>query len=355
MRPPWSILLFTTLAGAGQGLVLALLGLELGAAAAWPAAALARLAAAAFVLLAAGLAASVFHLGHPTRGWRAASQWRTSWLSREVIVLPASMAAVALHALALAGVAAGYAAVPAVRPVLGLALGLSAGLMATLAVVLWLCTGMIYACLRMIEDWATPLTPLVFAASGLASGLVLAGAACTGELHRLAASLAGDLHSAQAAAHVAMLDEARDSLARLDAAALGATVAAAALQAAWCRRRAGLTPATTLQSALAIGHPRVRQMSMGFTGGGSFNTREFRHQAPEGVLQRVVAGMIGFGAVAPLAVFGSAAWRGAPYGLVDCAALAVVAIGQLGGVLCQRWLFFVWARHPQNLYYQRES
>jgi len=88
MHPAWSILLFTTTAGLAQGLVVVLaLACLLGAAphASFLAAAL----AAAAVLLAAALVASFFHLGHPRRAWRAALMWRTSWMSREVIVLPA--------------------------------------------------------------------------------------------------------------------------------------------------------------------------------------------------------------------------------------------------------------------------
>ena len=34
-------------------------------------------------LVGSGLTSSTFHLGHPERAWRALSQWRTSWLSRE--------------------------------------------------------------------------------------------------------------------------------------------------------------------------------------------------------------------------------------------------------------------------------
>ena len=42
------------------------------------------LSAAAFALLvSAGLLSSVGHLGKPLRAWRAFSQWRSSWLSRE--------------------------------------------------------------------------------------------------------------------------------------------------------------------------------------------------------------------------------------------------------------------------------
>ena len=54
---------------------------------------------AAFSLVIGGLMASFFHLGHPERGWRAIARWRTSWLSREVIVLPAFMGMTALYGL----------------------------------------------------------------------------------------------------------------------------------------------------------------------------------------------------------------------------------------------------------------
>ena len=37
----------------------------------------------ALVLITAGLLSSTAHLGRPERAWRAFSQWRTSWLSRE--------------------------------------------------------------------------------------------------------------------------------------------------------------------------------------------------------------------------------------------------------------------------------
>jgi DMSO reductase anchor subunit len=53
------------------------------------------------VLLVAGLAASFMHLGRKTRAWRAVLMWRTSWMSREVIVLPGFIALVALWWLSL--------------------------------------------------------------------------------------------------------------------------------------------------------------------------------------------------------------------------------------------------------------
>ena len=83
--------------------------------------------------------------------------WRTSWMSREVIVLPAFIGVVGLWWLA-----ALAAASPPVQR--GLALAALA-----LAVVLWYCTAMIYACLRFIQEWAHPLTIVNYTLIGLSS------------------------------------------------------------------------------------------------------------------------------------------------------------------------------------------
>ncbi len=92
MHPAFSVIFLTTLIGAGQGLFLALFSAELGARLGWldPADAAFYVGGAVLVsgLMVLGLIASIFHLGRPERGWRAATRWRTSWLSREIIVLP---------------------------------------------------------------------------------------------------------------------------------------------------------------------------------------------------------------------------------------------------------------------------
>lgn len=101
MRPTFSIIFFTVLSGAGYGLLF-LVGLSLLQAPTLLSqlavfapeteleilATRARLAcelalAAGALLTIAGLLCSVGHLGKPLRAWRAFSQWRTSWLSRE--------------------------------------------------------------------------------------------------------------------------------------------------------------------------------------------------------------------------------------------------------------------------------
>ena len=90
VNPAFSVILFTTLSGAGYGLWFwwVLSGFGWGVARtgleglfAWL-----LVAAVGFVFVTVGLCSSVFHLGKPGRAWRAFSQWRTSWLSREGVV-----------------------------------------------------------------------------------------------------------------------------------------------------------------------------------------------------------------------------------------------------------------------------
>ncbi len=104
MHPAFSVVFLTTLIGAGQGLFLGLFTVESYAAfGLLPPQSngfYASGSAIAFVLLVLGLIASFFHLGRPERAWRSATKWRTSWLSREVIVLPVFMGTVFLYGVA---------------------------------------------------------------------------------------------------------------------------------------------------------------------------------------------------------------------------------------------------------------
>lgn len=102
MHPAFSVIFLTTLIGVGQGLFLALFTGQSYAAVGFLSVAdpntfygLGSLIA--LVFLGTGLLASFFHLGRPERAWRSAAQWRTSWLSREVIVLPAFMGIVFIY------------------------------------------------------------------------------------------------------------------------------------------------------------------------------------------------------------------------------------------------------------------
>jgi len=313
MRPAFSVILLTTLIGAGQGLFLAMLAAELGAHFdAWralPEVFVARAAALALVLLIGGLAASFFHLGRPLRAWRSAAQWRSSWLSREVIALPALMGLVALYG------AAHLEAGAALRPYLAW-IGLLGGL---LCFALYLCTGMIYACLRFLQEWATPLTVVNFTVLGAASGFSVAAA-----------------------------------LARLDGldAASGYALAALALTAlgllgrvATLLRNARLRPKSTLATAIGIKHPRIAQSAAGFLGG-AFNTREFFHRRPQTFVRAMKWSFLCAAFAVPALLLG--------VGLTQGAAIWFVAapLVQWLGLLAERWVFFAEANHPQNLYYR---
>lgn len=322
MHPAFSVIFLTTLIGAAQGLFLALYTAE-----SYATVALLEMpgrnffvagSALAMVLLLGGLIASFFHLGHPERAWRAASQWRTSWLSREVIVLPAVMGAVAVYGLvhmlgwnlSVIGIQSG------VPNDLTLLIGAGG---AVLAFALFLCTGMIYACLRFLQEWATWLTVVNYTLLGGASGFTLATA--------LAAFFAPGL------------------VTFFGVWAMILTGTAFLTRGASLIRNARLRPKSTLQTAIGVRHARIVQKSQGFMGG-SFNTREFFHGAPRWFFRSVKWVFLVLVFPVPVLMLLLGTNTAAASWLV--AAFAV----QYLGLLAERWFFFAQANHPQNLYYQ---
>ncbi len=322
MHPAFSVIFLTTLIGVGQGLFLALFTAESYAAFDLlpkpPAAFYANGSALALLFLIGGLVASFFHLGRPERAWRAATQWRTSWLSREVIVLPAFMATVALY---------GAAHWLDINPVLAqLPTGAPVNLTAVLGVVgtvlafaLFVCTGMIYACLRFLREWHTPLTVVNYILLGGASGFTLASFHAAREAPELVGFFAGWA--------VAIT-------------ALGLVTRSASLI-----RNVRLKAKSTLQTAIGIKHPRIVQKTQGAMGG-SFNTREFFHGRTAGFLRALKWAFLATAFVLPMLLLGMAVQQGA------MALLLVAFVVQYAGLIAERWFFFAQASHPQNLYYQ---
>ncbi len=316
MQPAFSVIFLTTFIGAGQGLFLALVAVESGAA--WglfppprDAAFYAGGSLLALGLLGAGLVASFFHLGRPERAWRSAAKWRTSWLSREVIVMPAFMGAVALW---------GFLHWSGWNPAPGFAASAWLGLAgAALALLLYVCTAMIYACLKFLREWHSPLTVANYILLGAASGFTLAAA-----------------WAAQVAP--AMTDF-------LAPTALALIVAAAASRGASLARNRRLRPVSTIQTAIGVKHPRITQISRGFTAD-AFNLREFFH----GRSRRWLRGTKAFFLVAAFAV--PALLVAASLATGSAAALAAAFAVQMLGLFAERWFFFAEANHPQNLYYQ---
>ena len=308
MNPAFSVIVFTTVAGAAQGLVVALAVALLGGGTIAPAF-VSMLLLVALAMLVIGLGASFLHLGRPERAWRAATMWRTSWLSREVIALPACIGIVALWWLA--------ARLDAPAVLTRVAFPLAA---LVLAAALWYCTAMIYACLHFIEEWAHPLTFVNFVAIGLSSGFILATALAT---------LAGEATFGRLVGPWALV----------------ATLGAGATRMLALRRNRGIRHRSTLQSATGIRAARLVQTSMGMSAG-SFNTREFFHRASLAGLERIKLVVVVFGFTLPALLAG--------WGIASGAALPwwLALLVQAPGLLADRWLFFAQAKHPQNLYYQ---
>lgn len=323
MHPAFSVIFLTTLIGAGQGLFLALYTGQLYAAF--------KLLptenpthfyvlGSLFILnlLLAGLIASFFHLGRPERAWRSAAMWRTSWLSREVIALPAFMASVA--AWGLIHYSAWNPVVFTFQSTFEIDLSVLVGAVATfLCFGLFLCTGMIYACIKQLQEWATPLTVVNYTLFGGASGFMLASAF---------AAWQGSAQSGFFGVWAIIL-----------------TVLVFITRAASLFRNAHLKHKSTLETAIGIRHAKIEQKAQGSMGG-SFNTREYFHGASKRKYKNIKWLFLVLVFPVPLALVSA--------GLATQSTVLLFAafLVQYVGLLAERWFFFAQANHPQNLYYQ---
>jgi DMSO reductase anchor subunit len=104
---------------------------------------------------------------------------------------------------------------------------------------------------------------------------------------------------------------------------------------------------STLQSAIGVHHPTIRQIAQGAMGG-SFNTRAFIHTYGPGVVRLARRFFLLAGFVLPLVLLV----------ISDADTLVLCSIAlvlQILGLLTERWYFFIEAEHPQNVYYQMIS
>jgi len=315
MNPALSVVFLTTLIGVGQGLFLALFTgesystLQLLPAQSDSFYVLGSAIAVAFLI--AGLLASFFHLGHPERAWRAATRWRTSWLSREVIVLPAVIGSVFVYGVL------HYFGIETTLPVdLTLVVG-AVGMLATF--LLFICTGMIYACIKFLQEWASWLTIVNYTLLGTASGFTLAAA--------FSVYTAPDLVRFFATWAVII------------------TITALITRSASLIRNARIKARSTIQTAIGVRHEKVVQKSQGFLGG-SFNTREYFHGLSRVAMRNMKWLFIVMVFVIPAVLL--------LLGIREQAFTTLFAafVVQYVGLLFERWFFFAQANHPQNIYYQ---
>ncbi|RMA41831.1 dimethyl sulfoxide reductase anchor subunit family protein [Rhodophyticola porphyridii] len=305
MHPAYSIIFFTVSSGAGFGVLAALglaafLGLTPQGGLYWAGFVI------GFGLSMAGLVSSTFHLGHPERAWRALSQWRSSWLSREGVL--------AIVALALAGAFALSLLMGGQGRLLGL-------LTAAFSLITVYSTSMIYAQLKTVQRWCQPLTPVVFLCFSLAGGALIYAF-----LAQVFAGGAGVLPTV--AALLVFL-------------AWGAKLG-------WWRRGDTAPVLSTPESATGLGAMgKVRMLEAPHTGG-NYLLKEMGYKIGRKHQARLRQIALMLGGIVPVFATLFASW-----GLWPGLFLLMAVLAFLGGLLAERWLFFAEAEHSVMTYYTR--
>jgi DMSO reductase anchor subunit len=311
VHPAKSVILFTTASGAGYGMiawlgVLAALGLL--PAERWLGVVAFGLGLGLVVL---GLLSSTLHLGHPERAWRAFSQWRSSWLSREGVAAVLTFLPVGVFALlwVVGQTNGGGAAV----------VGLVASFCCLVTVA---CTAMIYASLRPVRAWASPWT---------LPGYVVLSALTGAVLVNLLLQLWGLALAAPFAWIVLLL------------LALGAGV-----KLLYWRDIADDSGASTAGTATGLGTLGEVRLLEAPHSGSNYLLREmgFKIARKHAEKLRWIVLLAGFAAPALLVLLGGLL----PGAIGIAAALGATLLIGLG-VAVERWLFFAEAKHAVTLYY----
>jgi len=311
VHPASSVIVFTTLSGAGYGL-LGWIGLY-AAAGLLP---MRPLFAVVTMLVGlgtvtVGLLSSTLHLGHPERAWRALSQWRTSWLSREGVASIVAYIPALLFGF-------GWVAGGALRDWLAL-IGPALTLCAIVTVI---CTAYIYRSLKPIPRWSNGwVVPNYLVLAAMTGALLLAGLARV-----FAVPLPG-----------------------IDIAAGASVLIALGLKLGYWRSTGRAKPVSTPESATGLGAiGRVDLFEAPHTSE-NYLLKEmgYRIARKHAAKLRVIAVVLAF--LAPLALLGAAyQWRA-----LSLPFTVVAPLVALVGVLTERWLFFAEARHVVILYYGR--
>jgi len=311
MHPALSVIFFTTASGVGYGLALAL-GLS-ASATGLPAHASFILSSLAisYALVTAGLLSSTFHLGHPERAWRAISQWRTSWLSREGVAAIISFAPAALFGLA-------WILVSDDKKWVVYVFGL---LMAAMAVITVFCTAMIYASLATIHQWHNAWVVPNYLLLSLYPGAVL--------LYLLMRAW-GDQAPVQLWG------------------ALITGVAALVVKLGYWRFIDTTHSLSTAESATGLGHlGKVRLLDAPHTES-NYLMKEmgFRIARKHSAKLRLIAVTLTF--IIPIALLVIASQIVHAGGVIPA---LLAGVGAFSGVFVERWLFFAEAKHTVTLYY----
>ena len=172
MNPAYSVIVFTVSSGAGYGLLVILSMASIFHF--LPDLVMLKLCilSVSLMLITAGLISSTSHLGHPERAWRAISQWRTSWLSREglfaiITYIPALLLWFAWF------IELNQSFPSQWTPKLEGYIWVIETVVGICAISTVFCTGQIYATLNTIPAWCYSLTTPIYCILSLTSGLML--------------------------------------------------------------------------------------------------------------------------------------------------------------------------------------
>ncbi len=306
MHPALSIIVFTTISGLGYGLA-AVLGLGLLD----PSLSFTKIAhVLALFMISVGLLSSTLHLGNPQRAWRALTQWRSSWLSREGVMAILTFLPLLWSAWS-SIIESRYVLLP--------------GLLGTvLAGITVYCTAMIYASLRSVQAWHTPLTPLCYLLFAAGGGSLL------GAFFATAGGGPGLL---------------------LMLMALFFTAAAWTAKIAWRRNMDELIPLSTPESATGLGHiGRVRLFERPHMTE-NYLTREMGFRVARKHAGKLSFLSLLFGGIVPVVLVFLLLVAGAGGGLAAGLFMALAVVSHVAGMLIERWLFFAEARHAVMNYY----
>lgn len=310
MHPAYSVILFTTASGAGYGLVVWLVVFSmLGLVPTTGGLGLAVLVLAV-ALISTGLLSSTYHLGHPERAWRAVTQWRSSWLSREGILALATYVPVGILGI-------GWVFFETISGLFAVAAILAA--LCSLATI-W-CTGMIYASLKTIRAWNHPLVAPSYVILGLATGGVLLGSLLRG--FGVFSSLAEWLSIALLAIGLIM-------------------------KLAYWRAVDGGERKYNAGAATGLGHlGKVRTLDLPHTQP-NFVMREmgYRVARKHALKLRRLTVLSAF--AVPIVALAASNALGYFAGLIAC---FIATLSAATGIFFERWLFFAEAEHVAMLYY----
>ncbi len=314
MHPSLSLIFFTTASGAGYGL-LGILGIAyfFRLVPQDPAFGFSAIGTA-LALITAGLLSSGFHLGHPERAWRALSQWRSSWLSREAVLAILTYIPLTVFAI-------GWLALRSDNTIVTIS-GLAMSLLCFVTVY---STSMIYASLSTVHAWCHYWVPLSYLSLALMTGLILVNTLLL-------------IHGY--------------SVPSISTACLVSIAMACAIKLAYWRFIKQTRSNSTAESATGLGLPDKVRLLQSPHSQKNYLLKEmgFRVARKHAEKLRRLSLLSGF--VLPFILTLTAAGT-PPLPAVASAVFAVIFSAM--GVIIERWLFFAEARHTVMLYYGNAS